>query len=82
MGNTMSGENLDLSSGTPYQTGQNKGVAGRPYVGVHFACCDVYARVYINRDQTGYDGCCPKCLRKVHFRIAPHGTTSRIFTAY
>jgi hypothetical protein len=78
----MSGENLDLSSGSSYPPRENRGVAGRPYLGIHFACCDVYARVYINRDQTGYEGCCPKCLRKVHFRIGPHGTDSRIFTAY
>ena len=78
----MAGENLDLSSGSSPQPGQNRGAVGRPHLGVHFACCDVYARIYINRDGTGYEGCCPKCLRKVRFRVAPGGTDSRMFTAY
>ena len=78
----MAGEHLDLSSGSPEDHSQTRGPTGRPYLGIHFACCDVYARVYINRDQTGYEGCCPKCLRKVRFQIGPGGTDSRMFTAY
>lgn len=76
----MAGENLDLSSEPPQDDGAANG--GRSFVGVHFACCDVYSRVYINRTATAYDGNCPKCSRRVRLRIAPDGTDARFFTAY
>ena len=76
----MSGENLDLSSDPP--SGRERGTPGRLFVGVHFACCDVYCRVYINRQSTAYEGKCPKCSKRVRLRIGPGGTDSRFFTAY
>jgi hypothetical protein len=50
-------------------------------VGVHFVCCDVYTRVYVNRHQTAYEGNCPKCGKKVRLQIGPGGTDARFFTA-
>ena len=38
-------------------------------MGVHFACCHVYTRVYINRSQTAYVGRCPRCGRQARLRI-------------
>lgn len=55
--------------------------AGRKFVGVHFTCCDVYTRVYINRDESAYEGRCPKCAKQVRLEIGPGGTDSRFFTA-
>ena len=78
----MAGEHLDLSSTSSPQPGQKTGFVGRPYIGIHFACCDVYVRLYLNRDGNGYEGCCPRCLRKVRFRVGPGGTDSRMFIAY
>jgi hypothetical protein len=54
---------------------------GRKFVGVHFVCCDAYTRVYINRDETAYEGNCPKCAKKVRLQIGPGGTDSRFFSA-
>jgi len=79
----MAGENLDLSSDLPrfISSGNSEAVSVRRFVGVHFVCCDVYSRVYINRDETAYEGNCPKCAKRVTLRIGTGGTDSRFFTA-
>ena len=46
-----------------------------------FKCCNVYTRIYINRDRTAYVGFCPKCTAKVEVKIGPGGTDARFFTA-
>jgi hypothetical protein len=74
----MAGERLDL---TDDPGGVPRGNIDRPFVGVHFVCCDTYARVYINRGRTAYEGHCPKCAKKVRLGIGPGGTDSRFFTA-
>jgi hypothetical protein len=79
-GSEMAGEKLDLNS-DPQLPPAPKG-ANRRFVGIHFACCDVYIRIYVNPGETAYVGRCPKCCRKVKIRIGPGGTTSRFFTAY
>jgi hypothetical protein len=77
----MVGEYLDLSDGA--ESGGRKGASSvaRRFVGVHFVCCDVYTRVYINRDATAYEGNCPKCAKRVLLRIGPGGIDARFFTA-
>ena len=86
----MAGEQLDLSS-DPGGDDRSRKVAGaradgprdsRKFVGVTFACCDVYARVYVNLDNTAYEGNCPRCAKRLTLKIGPGGTNSRFFTAY
>jgi hypothetical protein len=77
----MSGENLDLSSGGPDASRSGAAHVRREFVGVHFICCDVYSRIYINCSHTAYEGNCPKCAKRVRLRIDPGGTDSRFFTA-
>lgn len=79
----MAGENLDLTDGPldGKPTTAKPCAESRRFVGVHFVCCDVYTRVYINRDATAYEGNCPKCAKRVRLRIGPGGTDARFFTA-
>ncbi len=78
----MPGEHLDLTDdphGRDTLGGSDR--AGRRFVGVHFQCCDVYARVYINAQRTAYEGHCPRCAKRVRLAIGPDGTDARFFTA-
>ena len=78
----MSGENVDLSSDPdPLNLGK-KNARRRRFIGIQFACCGVYARVYVNRNESAYQGNCPKCSRPVIIRVGQGGTDSRFFTAY
>jgi hypothetical protein len=78
----MAGENLDLSSeAVPTSERIAPDPVGRRYVGIHFLCCDTYARVYVNRNETAYEGNCPRCAKPVTLRIGPNGTEARFFTA-
>ena len=82
----MSGEHLDLSSdpetpGGHLEDGGRQRGPSRRFLGVHFACCDVYSRVYINREETAYVGACPRCGGRVRVPIGPGGTAARFFRA-
>jgi hypothetical protein len=76
------GERLDLTSEPASGSStQPSAPAPRPFVGVQFECCEAYARIYINRDRTAYEGRCPRCLRQLTVKIGPGGTSSRFFRA-
>jgi hypothetical protein len=78
----MPGEHLDLTSNpAEYPRASLRQSDGRRFVGIQFVCCDVYSRVYINRDQSAYEGNCPKCAKRVRLRIGPGGTDARFFRA-
>jgi hypothetical protein len=78
----MTGEHLDLSSDPNGGDTQSNSPSRRRFLGVQFACCGVYARVYVNRDETAYEGHCPRCMRPIRIGIGPGGTSNRFFTAY
>jgi hypothetical protein len=82
MGTVVTGEHLDLSSepGMPRPTGGQ--ADARRFVGIKFACCDLYSRIYINRAGNAYEGYCPHCSKPVRIRIAPGGTDTRFFIVY
>jgi hypothetical protein len=78
----LAGEHVDLSSEMP--TGKpsrpTDATALRPYLGIRFACCQAYSRIYINAEGTAFEGRCPRCARPVTARIDPEGTDERFFT--
>jgi hypothetical protein len=79
----MTGQRLDIASPAPPPFGtiaENRREASR-FLGVHFACCDAYSRVYANRAGSAYVGHCPRCAKRVQFAIGPGGTSERFFTA-
>ena len=51
----------------------------RPFLGVSFAACRVYGRLYKNREGTAYVGRCPRCGKSVQVPIGAHGTAQRFF---
>jgi hypothetical protein len=75
---------IDLSStqgggGAAARPGANGATGARPFISVHFACCNVYLRIYRSPDGTAYRGRCPKCGKPVHFAVGHGGTESRTF---
>ena len=74
------GRNLDLTSDSVASgSGERRASTGQ-FLGVHFACCDIYTRIYPNRDKTAYIGHCPRCAKRVELKIGAGGTDSRFFT--
>ena len=53
----------------------------RPFIGIHFRCCRVYARIYLNVKGTAFVGWCPKCARKAELKVSPEGASTRFFEA-
>lgn len=61
--------------------GQNKDVKAKPFIGVHFSCCNIYQHINLNAAGTAFVGWCPKCAGKVEVKVSPTGSKSRFFTA-
>ncbi len=53
----------------------------RPFIGMHFRCCKVYARIYLNAAGTAFVGWCPRCAKKAEVKVAAHGSPTRFFSA-
>ena len=79
---SMSDEHIDFTDGPDFQAGAIRHARGSRFLGIYFACCNVYGRVYVNRSGTAYEGRCPRCLRHLRIGIDPQGTSDRFFTAY
>lgn len=78
----MAGEHVDLSSELPRGKPPRSAEATpmRPYLGIHFACCQVYSRIYLNAHGAAFEGRCPRCANPVTVRIDPDGTDARFFS--
>lgn len=51
----------------------------RPFLGVNFAACRVYGRLYKTRDGSAYEGRCPRCGKSIRVPVGAHGTSQRFF---
>ena len=78
----MPGEHFDASSEPRQSIEPRKGRSVRPFIGVQFQCCSVYARVTLNLQATAFIGHCPRCGRRVEFILSDSGSNQRFFTVY
>jgi hypothetical protein len=73
---------LDLRS-MPEKPEEPSAGAARPYLRVHFACCNVYLRLYRRDTPTPhYAGACPRCAKPVRFAVSPGGNPARDYIVY
>ncbi len=77
--------NIDLSAGgVDLSEGGNAADPGgsiRPWIGIHFECCNVYSRLYRAPDALRYEGHCPRCGLPVSIRVARDGVNTRLLRA-
>ena len=53
----------------------------KPFIGIHFKCCNIYSRIYLNNKGDAFVGWCPKCTKKIIVKVSPDGSESPFFTA-
>lgn len=63
----------------PPGVGGAGGAGARPWIGVRFVCAGAYLRVARNKEGTGYQAMCPRCGKRIRFRVGPGGTDQRFF---
>ncbi|WP_202617416.1 hypothetical protein [Roseimaritima sediminicola] len=73
-------QHLDLSSDAAMRKDATAASrASRPFLGVMFRCCNLYARLYRLDDLTAYSGRCPRCGKRLRVPIGSGGTGQRFF---
>lgn len=80
------GRTISILEGAPNPPGPGQsqshsraGAAQRPWIGVRFLCAGAYVRVGRSPDATAYNAICPRCGKRVRFRVGPGGTDQRFF---
>jgi hypothetical protein len=70
---------LDLAAASPSAAHDAPIPAQRPFLSVHFACCNVYLRLYRAAGASEYSGRCRRCGKAVRFPVGEGGTHVRTF---
>lgn len=52
----------------------------RPHINVHFKCCNVYARVYLDAKGGAFAGHCPRCATPVRLEVSDDGDPGRFWS--
>lgn len=52
-------------------------LGGRPFMGIHFACCNTYLRVYPEGAGKTKTLHCPRCARTLKVEFSETGETAR-----
>ena len=63
-------------------TTPNNQTGPRRWLGIHFTCCNAYARIYRHPTRPRYEGRCPRCNAALSVPIGNGGTSERFFQAY
>ncbi len=63
-------------------TSENPNNKKKEFLGMHFHCCNIYSRIYKNREGTAYEGRCPRCGKPVVVPIGKGGVSNRFFNVY
>ena len=53
----------------------------KKFLGIMFECCNIYQRIYLNKEGNAYEGHCPRCFAEVKALIGADGSASRFFRA-
>lgn len=48
---------------------------------MHFKCCNIYTRIYLNKKGDAFVGWCPKCTAKAMVKVSKDGSPDRFFSA-
>jgi hypothetical protein len=73
------GRSISILEGADQRKPAGSASAQRPWIGVRFLCAGAYVRVGRSPDGSSYNAMCPRCGKRVRFRVGPGGTSSRYF---
>lgn len=73
------GRTISLLEGSQGPERPGRPGEARPWIGVRFRCAGAYLRVLRNKDATAYLASCPRCGKRIRFRVGPGGTDQRFF---
>lgn len=75
MTHPMPNDALDITEPDPRREERRP----RPFIGVRFACANIYVRVLRSPDGTAYIARCPACAKSMRFLVGAEGSDRRFF---